>query len=129
MQFYYRAEFEDKKVFKIQRRDETNLKLHFTEVQHVFQEYTYKKITPCDVCREILRGETIGILLKSKWITLVLKGHSRQGLKCKLCKINVHSGKCQENAQRCQVRNWKNLNLNLNSTWFSWCFFSRLFII
>lgn len=23
---------------------------------HAFQEYTYKKITACDVCREILRG-------------------------------------------------------------------------
>lgn len=53
--------------------------------QHVFQEYTYKKITPCDVCREILRG------------------HARQGLKCKMCKINVHYGECQERAPKCQV--------------------------
>ncbi|XP_027194843.2 uncharacterized protein LOC113789499 isoform X1 [Dermatophagoides pteronyssinus] len=52
---------------------------------HAFQEYTYKKITACDVCREILRG------------------HSRQGLKCKLCKINVH-GQCQENAPKCQPK-------------------------
>jgi len=29
---------------------------NFYENQHVFQEYTYKKITPCDVCGEILRG-------------------------------------------------------------------------
>ena len=26
------------------------------ENSHVFQEYTYKKITPCDVCSQILRG-------------------------------------------------------------------------
>ena len=38
------------------------------ENSHVFQEYTYKKITPCDVCSQILRG------------------HTRQGLKCKLCR-------------------------------------------
>ena len=25
--------------------------------QHIFQEYTYKKITPCDVCGQILRGK------------------------------------------------------------------------
>ncbi|XP_074593516.1 uncharacterized protein LOC141849193 isoform X2 [Brevipalpus obovatus] len=54
--------------------------------QHIFQEYTYKKITPCDVCREILRG------------------HTRQGLKCKMCKINVHSGECQEKAAKCQPK-------------------------
>ncbi|RWS09061.1 uncharacterized protein B4U79_00209, partial [Dinothrombium tinctorium] len=56
------------------------------EGQHLFQEYTYKKITPCDVCREILRG------------------HSRQGLKCKMCKINVHFGECQERAGKCQPK-------------------------
>ncbi|KAG8197102.1 hypothetical protein JTE90_004363 [Oedothorax gibbosus] len=47
------------------------------DISHVFQEYTYKKITACDQCKEILRG------------------HSRQGLRCKLCKLNVHS-ECQE---------------------------------
>lgn len=26
----------------------------------MYQEYTYKKITPCDVCREILRGKESG---------------------------------------------------------------------
>ncbi|XP_037556210.1 uncharacterized protein LOC119433142 isoform X4 [Dermacentor silvarum] len=53
--------------------------------QHVFQEYTYKKVTACDVCREILRG------------------HVRQGLKCKLCKFNVHA-ECQDKASRCQPK-------------------------
>ena len=27
------------------------------ENAHIFQEYTYKKITPCDICSQILRGE------------------------------------------------------------------------
>ena len=27
--------------------------------QHVFQEYTYKKITPCDICSQILRGNLV----------------------------------------------------------------------
>ncbi|GIX95236.1 uncharacterized protein CEXT_731411 [Caerostris extrusa] len=40
------------------------------DIAHVFQEYTYKKITACDLCKEILRG------------------HSRQGVRCKLCKMN-----------------------------------------
>lgn len=53
--------------------------------QHVFQEYTYKKVTACDACREILRG------------------HVRQGLKCKLCKCNVHPD-CQDRAGRCQPK-------------------------
>ena len=26
------------------------------ENAHIFQEYTYKKITPCDICSQILRG-------------------------------------------------------------------------
>ncbi|XP_060529108.1 guanine nucleotide exchange factor VAV3 isoform X3 [Cylas formicarius] len=52
---------------------------------HNFQENTYKKITPCDVCSQILRG------------------HTRQGLKCRICKMNVHVD-CQEKAQKCQTK-------------------------
>ena len=26
---------------------------------HNLQEYTYKKITPCDVCSQVLRGEFV----------------------------------------------------------------------
>jgi len=55
------------------------------ENSHIFQEYTYKKITPCDVCSQILRG------------------HSRQGLKCKLCRMNVHTD-CQEKVVKCQPK-------------------------
>lgn len=28
-----------------------------TDSEHNLQEYTYKKITPCDVCSQVLRGE------------------------------------------------------------------------
>ncbi|VEN64189.1 unnamed protein product [Callosobruchus maculatus] len=52
---------------------------------HNFQEYTYKKITPCDVCSQVLRG------------------HTRQGLKCRICKMNVHVD-CQEKASKCQTK-------------------------
>ncbi|CAB3386609.1 Hypothetical predicted protein, partial [Cloeon dipterum] len=52
---------------------------------HLFQEYTYKKITPCDVCSQVLRG------------------HTRQGLKCRVCKMNVHVD-CQDNAKSCQSK-------------------------
>ncbi|PSN45512.1 hypothetical protein C0J52_13160 [Blattella germanica] len=52
---------------------------------HTFQEYTYKKITPCDVCSQVLRG------------------HTRQGLKCRVCKLNVHVD-CQEKVGRCQPK-------------------------
>jgi len=52
------------------------------ESRHIFQENTYRKITPCDVCSQIL------------------KGHSRQGWKCRLCKINVH-GDCRSGVSRC----------------------------
>ncbi|XP_015177351.1 PREDICTED: uncharacterized protein LOC107066856 isoform X2 [Polistes dominula] len=40
---------------------------------HVWREYTYRKITPCDACGQVLRG------------------HSRQGLRCRNCKVNAHS--------------------------------------
>ncbi|XP_059476435.1 uncharacterized protein LOC132197273 isoform X10 [Neocloeon triangulifer] len=52
---------------------------------HLFQEYTYKKITPCDVCSQVLRG------------------HTRQGLRCRVCKMNVHVD-CQDNAKSCQSK-------------------------
>ncbi|XP_037077292.1 SH3 and cysteine-rich domain-containing protein 3-like isoform X3 [Pollicipes pollicipes] len=52
---------------------------------HWFQEYTYKKITACDTCNQILRG------------------HTRQGLKCRLCKMNVHV-ECQGSVPRCQPK-------------------------
>ncbi|KRT82195.1 C1 domain containing protein [Oryctes borbonicus] len=52
---------------------------------HNFQEYTYKKITPCDVCSQVLRG------------------HTRQGLKCRICKMNVHVD-CQEKAPKCETK-------------------------
>jgi len=55
------------------------------ENSHQFQEYTYKNITPCDVCSQ------------------VMKGHSRQGLKCKLCRMNVHAD-CQEKVVKCQPK-------------------------
>uniref|UniRef100_A0A6P7EYR5 Uncharacterized protein LOC114324758 isoform X1 n=1 Tax=Diabrotica virgifera virgifera TaxID=50390 RepID=A0A6P7EYR5_DIAVI len=52
---------------------------------HNFQEYTYKKITPCDVCSQVLRG------------------HTRQGLKCRICKMNVHMD-CLDKASKCQTK-------------------------
>lgn len=55
------------------------------ENSHVFQEYTYKKITPCDICSQILRG------------------HARQGVKCKVCRMNVHP-ECQDEVPRCQPK-------------------------
>lgn len=55
------------------------------ENYHVLHEYTYKKMTPCDVCSEVLRG------------------HSRQGLRCKLCRTNIHTY-CQEKVGRCQSK-------------------------
>ncbi|XP_026471891.1 protein kinase C, brain isozyme-like [Ctenocephalides felis] len=54
-------------------------------VSHFLQEYTYKKITPCDVCSEVLRG------------------HTRQGLRCKTCKANAHVD-CASRLPRCQSK-------------------------
>ncbi|XP_015786391.1 uncharacterized protein LOC107363641 isoform X6 [Tetranychus urticae] len=64
---------------------DSNSTLYLYEGQHVWTEYTYKKITPCDVCHEILRG------------------HSRQGMKCKMCKLNCHS-ECTDKATKCQPK-------------------------
>lgn len=44
-----------------------------SEGGHVWREYTYRKITPCDACGQVLRG------------------HSRQGLRCRNCKANAHT--------------------------------------
>ncbi|TMW51996.1 hypothetical protein DOY81_002914, partial [Sarcophaga bullata] len=52
---------------------------------HHLQEYTYKKITACDVCSQILRG------------------HTRQGLRCRICKLNAH-GDCASGLPRCQPK-------------------------
>ncbi|XP_023245470.1 uncharacterized protein LOC106637385 [Copidosoma floridanum] len=40
---------------------------------HQWREYTYRKITPCDACGQVLRG------------------HSRQGFRCRNCKANAHA--------------------------------------
>lgn len=80
------------KAFKtIKGKDEIKSKgpgngaVQIIENSHIFQEYTYKKITPCDVCSQILRG------------------HSRQGLKCKMCRMNVHPD-CQDKVVKCQPK-------------------------
>ncbi|XP_022094212.1 uncharacterized protein LOC110981176 [Acanthaster planci] len=50
---------------------------------HCFQEYNFKKPTFCDNCRGLLKG--------------ILK----QGLRCKLCKANVHH-RCQDGIPACK---------------------------
>jgi len=37
-------------------RESSSSKFNLAAGQHAFQENTYKKITACDVCRDILRG-------------------------------------------------------------------------
>ncbi|KAL1116815.1 hypothetical protein AAG570_005285 [Ranatra chinensis] len=67
------------------RRNGKEMGVVASDSAHQFQEYTYKKITPCDVCSQVLRG------------------HTRQGLKCRLCKLNVHID-CQERVGKCQTK-------------------------
>lgn len=55
------------------------------DTSHQFAEYTYKNITSCDVCSQIMKGNT------------------RQGLKCKLCRMNVHL-ECQDKVVKCQPK-------------------------
>jgi len=55
------------------------------ETSHQFKEYTYKNITSCDVCSQIMKGNT------------------RQGLKCKLCRMNIHL-ECQDKVVKCQPK-------------------------
>ena len=55
------------------------------ETSHQFAEYSYKNITSCDVCSQIMKGNT------------------RQGLKCKLCRMNVHP-ECQDKVVKCQPK-------------------------
>ncbi|XP_055602146.1 uncharacterized protein LOC129750951 isoform X2 [Uranotaenia lowii] len=52
---------------------------------HNLVEYTYKKITPCDVCSQVLRG------------------HTKQGLRCRICKINTHPD-CASQLPKCQSK-------------------------
>ncbi|XP_046145285.1 uncharacterized protein LOC114876691 isoform X1 [Osmia bicornis bicornis] len=44
-----------------------------SEGGHQWYENTYRKITPCDACGQVLRG------------------HSRQGVRCRRCKANAHT--------------------------------------
>ncbi|KAJ8976791.1 hypothetical protein NQ317_014134 [Molorchus minor] len=87
---------------------------------HNFQEYTYKKITPCDVCSQVLRGKVptmLPILADNFQLLTNIEprvslcsqvpkkhiGHTRQGLKCRICKMNVHLD-CQDKASKCQTK-------------------------
>ncbi|XP_033224199.1 uncharacterized protein LOC117177533 isoform X2 [Belonocnema kinseyi] len=51
-----------------------------SEGGHIWREYTYRKITPCDACGQVLRG------------------HSRQGFRCRGCKANAHAD-CMSSVQ------------------------------
>lgn len=62
-----------------------NMSATRTDSEHNLQEYTYKKITPCDVCSQVLRG------------------HTRQGLRCRICKVNVHAD-CAPQLSKCQTK-------------------------
>jgi len=50
--------------FPLYRRNGRDVNLSALESgTHQFQEYTYKKITPCDVCSQILRGKSRELLI------------------------------------------------------------------
>ncbi|KAI5753781.1 hypothetical protein M8J77_003302 [Diaphorina citri] len=73
-------------IIALRKTGKDGLQLSNMDTSHQFQEYTYKKITPCDICSQVLRG------------------HTRQGLKCRLCKTNVHVD-CQEKVPaKCQPK-------------------------
>lgn len=121
----------------------------FDGENHNLQEYTYKKITPCDVCSQVLRGKSLFFLYSEKWCdvefrtfsddfkNIALKktinrpilslifvkdffkfcilafmfivfiylnsGHTRQGLRCRNCKSNVHVD-CAAQLTKCQAK-------------------------
>ena len=64
---------------------------------HIFQENTYKRITPCDVCSEVLRGKENKEIKNNNSCS----GHTKQGLKCKLCRTNIHTH-CQDQVRICE---------------------------
>ncbi|VVC98359.1 unnamed protein product [Leptidea sinapis] len=68
---------------------------------HNFQEYTYKKITPCDVCSQIDKISVRNV--KSQNSTSIPAGHTRQGLRCRICKMNVHTD-CMPQVGKCQTK-------------------------
>lgn len=62
---------------------------------HVFLETTYRLPTPCHVCHQILRGEPGELWRAVRGCAVIFHlGHTRQGIKCKICKVNIHH-KCQ----------------------------------
>lgn len=70
------------------------------------QEYTYKKITPCDVCGQVLRGKIhspVDQFDKLIFTSFVYIGHTRQGLRCRICKTNAHAD-CAPQLLRCQAK-------------------------
>uniref|UniRef100_A0A8D8Y8F2 SH3 and cysteine-rich domain-containing protein 2 n=2 Tax=Cacopsylla melanoneura TaxID=428564 RepID=A0A8D8Y8F2_9HEMI len=73
-------------MIQLRKTGKDGLQLSSMDTSHQFQEYTYKKITPCDMCSQVLRG------------------HTRQGLKCRLCKTNIHVD-CQDKVPaKCQPK-------------------------
>jgi hypothetical protein len=61
---HFRSEAYERRNEKF--RESSSSKFNFFDGQHQFQENTYKKITACDVCREILRGIIDYIFLSNK---------------------------------------------------------------
>ncbi|XP_078484141.1 SH3 and cysteine-rich domain-containing protein 3 isoform X4 [Ciona intestinalis] len=63
---------------------------------HVFSNHSFKKATFCDVCHRLL------VDVGSKEFTLGSpSGFQRQGLRCKICKANLHSS-CTSQIEECQ---------------------------
>jgi len=57
-----------------------------TETAHQFQEYTYKKITPCDFCSQVLRGKFVDRFYR---IALFYASSSLVGVRYKHSRLRV----------------------------------------
>lgn len=71
--FYLHKKIETREKKKIKSTIHLTRKSLESEGGHSWREYTYRKITPCDACGQVLRG------------------HSRQGVRCRGCKANAHT--------------------------------------
>uniref|UniRef100_H2YDA6 SH3 and cysteine-rich domain-containing protein n=1 Tax=Ciona savignyi TaxID=51511 RepID=H2YDA6_CIOSA len=62
---------------------------------HIFCNHNFKKATFCDVCHRLLVDAT------TKEFTTGPLGFQRQGLRCKICKANLHAT-CTDQVEECQ---------------------------
>ncbi|PNI34343.1 STAC2 isoform 3 [Pan troglodytes] len=77
---------------------------------HSFQEHVFKRASPCELCHQLIVG--VSSIAEPKFFL----GNSKQGLRCKTCKVSVHLWCSEEiSHQQCPGKTSTSFRRNFSS--------------